>query len=113
MLPFERPGLSQEEARYEGLVGCIVLLRRHSLRYFPWAESFFYPYMEDQSHVRVLTQLVERLTDKKHAELDSDALRRLKRLCKGIGDSAIKTCFNLLMEKIREQHARVCLCTLA
>ena len=63
--------------------------------------------MEQQSHLRVLTQLVDRLTDKKHAELDPDALRRLKRLCKGIGDSAIKTIFALMMEKVREQHARV------
>ena len=65
--------------------------------------------MEEQSQLRVIGQLIERLTDKKHADLDTDALRRLKRLCKSIGDSAIKTCFTLLMEKIREQHARVCL----
>ena len=63
--------------------------------------------MEGQSHLRVLTQLIERLTDKKHADLDTDVLRRLKKLCKGVGDTAIKTCFMLLMEKIREQHARV------
>ncbi len=66
--------------------------------------------MEDQSHLRVLTQIIDRLTDKRHADLDPDTLTRLKRLCKSIGDSAIKTAFTIVMEKIREQHARVGVC---
>lgn len=63
--------------------------------------------MEDAGIVRVLGTLVDKLTDKKTSEWDVIALRKLKGLCKAKGDIAVKNVFTLLMEKLKEQDARV------
>ena len=61
----------------------------------------------DAGSLRVLTQLVDKLTDKRSYDWDPDALRRLKLICKKSGDPAVTAVFNMLMERVKDQHARV------
>ena len=61
----------------------------------------------DAGSLRVLTQLVDKLTDKRSHDWDPDALRRLKLICKKSGDPAVTAVFDMLMERVKDQHARV------
>ena len=63
--------------------------------------------MESTGQNRALAYLIERLTDRRTSEPSSDSLRKLKRACKTGGDATVISTFGLLMEKIKEDHAKV------
>lgn len=65
--------------------------------------------MENAGHLRALNQLIERLTDRRGSEQSIESLRKLKRACKVGGDATITATFTALMEKVKDQHAKVAL----
>lgn len=60
----------------------------------------------DSAH-RAVIQLVENLTDKRSSELDFDALRRLKQLCRASAETLISRVFDVWLERLNIQDARV------
>ena len=62
--------------------------------------------MEDLQLHRALTDMVEKVTDKRSFDVDLDVLRRLKLACQK-AEEAIPIVFTLNMERLRNTHARV------
>lgn len=63
--------------------------------------------MENAGRWRPLSQLIDRLTDRRGSEQSIESLRKVKRACKVGGDDTVSAVFDMLMEKLKDQHARV------
>lgn len=61
-----------------------------------------------ESDTRLLAQLIDKVTEKRNLDCDTDALHRVKRICKAGGTETVRTVFGLLFERLKDNHARVC-----
>ena len=60
----------------------------------------------DADSQQQVTQLVDKLTDKRKFALDPELARNLKRLCKA-SDLNIRSAFDALSEQLKASHAQV------
>ena len=60
----------------------------------------------DATH-RAVIQLVETLTDSRSLELDFEALRKLKQICKTSQPATTRLVFDAWFERLKTQDARV------
>lgn len=63
--------------------------------------------MESAVQQRGILSLVEKLTDKSQDEIDEDATRRLKLVCKQGGSEVVGNVFRLLVDKLRTSNSKV------
>ena len=60
----------------------------------------------DADSQRQVTQLVEKLTDKRKFALDPELARNLKRLCKA-SEQNVRAAFDAISEHLKANHAQV------
>ena len=60
----------------------------------------------DSDAQRLVTQLVEKLTDKRKFALDPELAKDVKRLCKA-SDESVRAAFDAISEQLKTTHAQV------
>lgn len=64
--------------------------------------------MLDTSVLNKISELIEKVTDKRRLDVDPTALQHLKLLCKASAEST-SIAFELLLDRLKAQDAQACL----